>query len=529
MKDICFTIRIIFFIWILSFFGINRSYSQGIAINYFGNKADSSAIFDVSSQDKGVLIPRMYNDQRDSITMPAEGLLIFNLTTGFFNYYHNNVWFEICGNCIPPPSPNANSNSPVCENNTLNLTSVASPGSTYSWTGPNGFLSSQQNPSIYNVTMADSGVYYISISNGVCSSIDSVMVDVNAYPISTYTYLPLNPGPLQNVTFYPDAVGLAYFWTFQNGTPATSTDENPVIQWDSAGSYLVNLTVIQNLCSTSNVDTLIIVNCPSNIETFNYTGTIESWVVPGCVSQITIEAVGARGGNGGNGSVVANGGKGARMIGTFSVTPGSTLKIIAGEMGESKSQYVAGGGGGSFVWVDGQSVPLIAAGGGGGGGGTGGSLDGRHPGIDAITSQNGTNGNSVGSGGGTGGNGGTVPSGEPMWAAGGCGWYSNGNSGDGGGCTYAGGGVKPLSGGQGGAPGGSTSYVGYGGFGGGGGGQGACNACGGGGGGGYSGGGGGVYSQGFSGGGGGGSFNSGTSQSNTAGYNSGHGYVIINY
>src|SRR4029078_6444500 len=49
------------------------------------------------------------------------------------------------------------SNTPVCAGNTLNLTVTASGGTgtlTYSWTGPNGFSSALQNPSINNVTVA---------------------------------------------------------------------------------------------------------------------------------------------------------------------------------------------------------------------------------------------------------------------------------------------------------------------------------------------------------------------------------------
>lgn len=55
---------------------------------------DVSAVFDVSSTTKGMLIPRMTEIQRDGIVSPTAGLLIYNTTTNAFNYY-NAGWNEI--------------------------------------------------------------------------------------------------------------------------------------------------------------------------------------------------------------------------------------------------------------------------------------------------------------------------------------------------------------------------------------------------------------------------------------------------
>lgn len=504
--------------------------SQGVAINNSGNIADTSAILDIASSNKGVLFPRLTETERNNIFSPAEGLMIFNTTSKCVNIYKNNAWFEFCGTCVPPSVPILNSNGPLCEGDTLYLNATSSPGATYSWSGPDGFLSGLQNPAIPSVTLASSGTYSVTADNGLCSSSNTIDVVISSIPVATFTTSPINPSDSQNVTFYPDEAGAtSYSWQFENGNPSTSTDENPVVQWYALDTFNVILTVNNNGCSATDTSQIIISPCAGGSQPFNYTGSIQDWVVPACISQIVIEVVGASGGNAGNTSGgVSTGGKGARMIGTFNVTPGSTLKVLVGQKGEDRTYYIGGGGGGSFVWVDGASDPLIIAGGGGGAGGQNGGLNSYHNGIDALTTQNGTNGNGATSGAGTSGNGGVTPSGYSEFGAGGCGWYSNGAQGQA--CGNAGGGVRPLAGGQGGLYAGNVSTVGSGGFGGGGGGQGACNAAGGGGGGGYSGGGGGVSAIGpFSGGGGAGSFNSGTSQSNTAGYNTGNGYVIITY
>lgn len=49
-------------------------------------RPDSSAVLDISiealTQPRGLLIPRLTQVQRDAITLPAPGLLIYNTTTG---------------------------------------------------------------------------------------------------------------------------------------------------------------------------------------------------------------------------------------------------------------------------------------------------------------------------------------------------------------------------------------------------------------------------------------------------------------
>lgn len=62
------------------------AYGQGIAINEDGAAPDPSAMLEVTSTEKGVLIPRMTQAQREAISAPANGLLIFQTdeTSGFY-------------------------------------------------------------------------------------------------------------------------------------------------------------------------------------------------------------------------------------------------------------------------------------------------------------------------------------------------------------------------------------------------------------------------------------------------------------
>ena len=48
-------------------------------------------------------IPSLLQELIDSLTGIASGYTVFNLTTGCLNYFFDNKWFEVCGNCIPQP------------------------------------------------------------------------------------------------------------------------------------------------------------------------------------------------------------------------------------------------------------------------------------------------------------------------------------------------------------------------------------------------------------------------------------------
>jgi len=59
---------------------------QGVAISETGAEPDPSAMLDVTSTEKGILIPRITQAQRDAISNPATGLLIYQSdeTPGFY-------------------------------------------------------------------------------------------------------------------------------------------------------------------------------------------------------------------------------------------------------------------------------------------------------------------------------------------------------------------------------------------------------------------------------------------------------------
>ncbi len=87
MKRIFFSAAIIF---------ISASSSaQGVAININGASSDASAMLDISSHDKGLLIPRLRTIERTSMPVLAQGLIVYDIDTKSIWYYDAGSWKEV--------------------------------------------------------------------------------------------------------------------------------------------------------------------------------------------------------------------------------------------------------------------------------------------------------------------------------------------------------------------------------------------------------------------------------------------------
>jgi hypothetical protein len=84
----------------------------------------------------------------------------------------------------------ASANSP-CIGGVLMLSATGPAGATYSWAGPSGVSSSQQNPSINNVTAANSGTYTVTVTgtNG-CTASAQTTVSIGTSVTPTFTPIP---------------------------------------------------------------------------------------------------------------------------------------------------------------------------------------------------------------------------------------------------------------------------------------------------------------------------------------------------
>ncbi len=75
-----------------------NSFAQNIAVNTDGSQPDNSAILDIKSNSKGLLVPRLTTLQRTSIAGPAMGLTVFDTETFSYWMYRGDVnggWAEL--------------------------------------------------------------------------------------------------------------------------------------------------------------------------------------------------------------------------------------------------------------------------------------------------------------------------------------------------------------------------------------------------------------------------------------------------
>lgn len=77
-----------------------RCLAQSVSISHTVTVADSTAILDISSTKKGLLIPRMPAQQKTAIITPATGLLIYQTDGSAGFYYFDGVSWLFLNNSV---------------------------------------------------------------------------------------------------------------------------------------------------------------------------------------------------------------------------------------------------------------------------------------------------------------------------------------------------------------------------------------------------------------------------------------------
>ncbi len=159
----------------------------------------------------------------------------------------------------PKPDINISSSSAICSGASLSL--YANDGDQYQWNGPNGFVSSIQNPVINPISQLDSGLYTVIVTNSfACKDTASINVEIHDNPIPTissnsplcaYDSIQLNAGG-----------GVGFSWS--GVASYLSTAQNPIIHTTDSTLSGVYAVVVTNQygCTTSTSTTVEVKSNP---------------------------------------------------------------------------------------------------------------------------------------------------------------------------------------------------------------------------------------------------------------------------
>nr|WP_319398089.1 gliding motility-associated C-terminal domain-containing protein [uncultured Carboxylicivirga sp.] len=165
------------------------------------------------------------------------------------------------------PTITIGNDGPKCAGEDIQLSGGENGMITYSWSGPGGYSSSDQNPLLSNVSASDQGTYTLNITDGNgCENTATTDVTVWSLPEVTAS----NTGPIcedGSVTLQAAVTSgtapYSFEWTKLPGSTVISTDQDYVIDpvtLSDAGTYEVSVTDA-NSCVASVADqTTLVVN-----------------------------------------------------------------------------------------------------------------------------------------------------------------------------------------------------------------------------------------------------------------------------
>ncbi len=140
-------------------------------------------------------------------SLPAVSLLRVKIVMKNDSLYERWVLDDLQLTGTPAATLAAGNNGPVCAGATLSLTASTISGASYAWTGPNGFASSLQNPTISNATPAATGTY----------SVTATVNDWTSPPATTTATV--NPAPATSAISGSDAVAIGQVGKVYTVTP----------------------------------------------------------------------------------------------------------------------------------------------------------------------------------------------------------------------------------------------------------------------------------------------------------------------
>lgn len=157
---------------------VTNAMSQSVGIGT--TSPNVSAVLDINSSNKGMLVPRMTTTQRNAIASPAKGLLVFDSTRNSYWHYTGTAWKEI-GNTYSADNTltyGGNVFSYNMTSPTQQLSSVS--GFLYDSGGPTGNYANNESKEAYIASSyGHLATDIVVMSNSLESPYDSLILEDN--------------------------------------------------------------------------------------------------------------------------------------------------------------------------------------------------------------------------------------------------------------------------------------------------------------------------------------------------------------
>ena len=183
----------------------------------------------------------------------------------------------------------------ICNNEPFEMSvNTYGTASNFIWSQSPDFSNPLNAPTDSSITVSSSGVYYIQVGNGFCSTIDTVNVQFDESPEAEFELLDsIGCAPLE-INFNNLSVQTSYFlWDFGDGNIDSTTFE-PTIEYNTPGQYNVILYIYDSICPVSdsaiatitvvpdvivmNMDSVFVCDQPSTTLLANSFGTATEFV-----------------------------------------------------------------------------------------------------------------------------------------------------------------------------------------------------------------------------------------------------------
>jgi hypothetical protein len=219
----------------------NSPVCVGQTLNFTGS---TSTIYDWSGPNS--FTSNLQNPTIPNIQTTGDGLYTYTITDSVSCTATDQITVVV--NDLPTVT--MGSNGSVCQGEDLLLT--ADGGVNYDWAGPNGFLSTTEDPTISNIAAAGNGVYTVQVTDiNVCSNIGTLAVTVNPTPSITASAIIQDICVTQTINLQGGGGG-TYAWT--GPASFTSSSQNPSLTnaiTGMTGVYSLTVTSVPEACTAT--------------------------------------------------------------------------------------------------------------------------------------------------------------------------------------------------------------------------------------------------------------------------------------